>query len=128
MGLNITTKRIDLDGEYEGGWVDITRNIPTNTLLEFIKLAQNNGDTIELLPVIDKFLLCIKAWNFEDNDGNDIPVASKRDLLISNLSLHTWIPKNIRILPITLKICIMTNIIKGTVNSPKVPQTNSSEP
>lgn len=113
MGLNITTKRIELDGEYEGGWVDISRSIPTNTLLEFINLAQNKEDNIiGLLPAIDKFLVCIKAWNFTDEKDKDIKCNSK----------------NIKKLPLSLKMTIVTKIIEGVINSPKAPKTNSSDP
>ena len=94
MKIPIKTRRIELDGDYEGGWVDIRTNPPAGELLDNITAIQeaNQEEIKELLPPIYGILgMVIIAWNFTDAKNKDLPcdIKSLKSLPIDLLVLLT---------------------------------------
>lgn len=111
MGINIEAKRIELDGDYLGGYIDITKNIPTAKLLTFLKKLQDAEDKLirEMVPTFDELLsIAIVGWNFTDKKDKDLKCNTK----------------NIKKLPISLKMDLVTKVIAEVVKPPKAPQTS----
>lgn len=72
--MPVRTRRIDLDGEWEGWWYEARMNVPTGTLL---LLAGVSEDKIEegISDVLDFLAKITVAWNFVDEDGEDLPLG-----------------------------------------------------
>ena len=80
MKIPIKTKRIKLDGDYDGGWVDVRINPPAGELLDYIAAIQeaDKEDMGKLAPPCYGILeMAIMAWNFTDAKDIDIPCDAK---------------------------------------------------
>ena len=110
MKIPIKTKRIELDGDYEGGWVDIRTNPPAGELLDYITAIEeaNQGDIKELLPPIYGTLgMAIIAWNFTDTKNKDLPCEIK----------------SLKALPIDLLVLLTTKVQEAIVGLPLASST-----
>ena len=110
MKIPIKTKRIELDGDYEGGWVDIRTNPPAGELLDNIVAIQgvNQEDIKELLPPIYGILgMVITAWNFTDTKNKDLPCDIK----------------GLKTLPVDLLVLLVTKIQEALVGLPLASNT-----
>jgi len=105
MKIPIKTKRIELDGDYEGGWVDIRTNPPAGELLDSINAIQeaNQENVGDLLPPVYGVLeMTIQAWNFTDTKDKDLPCDTK----------------GLKSLPIDLLVLLTTKIQEAIVGLP----------
>lgn len=104
------TKRIELDGEYEGGWVDIRTNPPAGELLDYINAIQeaDEKDIKELLPPIYGFLgMVVQAWNFTDTKDEDLPCDAE----------------GLKVLPVDILVLLTTRIQEAIVGLPLASNT-----
>jgi len=110
MKIPIKTKRIELDGDYEGGWIDIRTNPPAGELLDHITAIQeaNQEDIKGLLPPIYGVLeMTILAWNFTDTKDSDLPCDIK----------------GLKTLPVDLLVLLVTKIQEALVGLPLASST-----
>jgi len=110
MKIPVKTKRIELDGDYEGGWVDICTNPPAGELLDYITAIQeaNQEDMKEVLPPIYGVLeMTIQAWNFTDTKDKDLPCNTK----------------GLKSLPVDLLVLLTTKIQEAIVGLPLASNT-----
>jgi len=80
MKIPIITKRIKLDGDYEGGWVDIHTNPPSGELLDCGSAfeSMDKKDVRQVLPAFCAMLkLSIQQWNLTDNKDKDLPLTKE---------------------------------------------------
>lgn len=73
--MPVKTRRIELEGEYEGWWYEIRTNPPVGPLIDAISTfeAANKESLAEILPPIYTLLeLIIHSWNFVDEKGKDL--------------------------------------------------------
>ena len=79
--MPVKTKRIELEGEYEGWWYEIRTNSPVGPLTDaFCAFEAANKENLaeirlsEVMPPIYKLLeLTLHNWNFVDEKGKDLP-------------------------------------------------------
>lgn len=74
--MPVKTKRIELEGEYDGWWYEIRTNPPVGPLIDAIGAFEgaNKEKLAEILPAIYTLLeLTIHTWNFVDEKGKDLP-------------------------------------------------------
>lgn len=111
MKIPIKTKRIELDGDYDGGWVDIRVNPPAGELLDYVSVisgSQEQGDMEKLVPPIYGFLgMTIQSWNFTDVKDKDLPCDMK----------------GLKLLPVDLLVLLTTKIQEAIVGLPLVSST-----
>ena len=108
-------KRIELDGDYQGGWVDIRVNPPAGEMLDAIGQLQtaNKEQVTEVIPAVyDMFKISLVAWNFTDENDIDIPCTEE----------------GIKSLPLNLLTMLASKIIEVTTDSPLASKSNLSEP
>lgn len=94
MKIPIKVKRIELEGDYKGGWVDVRTNPPAGVLLDCIEAIQsaNQENLKEMMPPIYSALeLMVLKWNFTDQKKKDLPcnIESLKTLPIDLLVLLT---------------------------------------
>ena len=78
--MPVKVVRVDLDGEWEGWWMDVRQNVrmrPFTRCLMAIKNSdeENPDDTIQAMQ--DLLDLAIIGWNFVDEDGNSLPANTE---------------------------------------------------
>jgi len=79
--MPIKKVRLELEGDYEGWWIDIRSNPPVGLLIDSITTfqtaqAEEPENFQVIMPAIfDMLLLVIIAWNFVDDKGKDIPAS-----------------------------------------------------
>ena len=75
--LPIKTRTYAIAGEYEG-WEFTSRvNPPLGIFLEKLEAIQKSDSTNPISvapPVFDLLEMVVTAWNFRDENGNDLPV------------------------------------------------------
>ncbi|MBU2060030.1 MAG: hypothetical protein KKB38_20135 [Gammaproteobacteria bacterium] len=115
MKIPLRTTKIKLSGDYEGGEVEVKLNPPVGPLLDAIERFQkaNKAEVGEVIPAVwDMVEQLIVSWNFETQDGKDIPVSIE----------------GIRTLPAELVIEIATKTQEAAGSLPKVSRENSDTP
>jgi hypothetical protein len=77
--MPVRTKRVDLDGDYEGWWAEVRTNAPFGVFLNMmemlsggddtdnVKVARAMGELIASLPTL------VRNWNFVDEEGDPLP-------------------------------------------------------
>lgn len=116
--MPIKTKRITLEGDFEGWWADIRTNPPVGILLDAIVAFQkaqaersNEDDFSGILPPIyDMLTLTIAKWNFVDEKGKDLP---------ANLD-------GVKRLPLDLIMLLALKVQEATVGLPLANSEKSS--
>lgn len=77
--MPVRLKRLNLEGDYEGWWVDIRLNPPMGQFLEYVVQFQNGDQekVEEMVPPLLGMLECVVyKWNFVDDKGKDLPTNS----------------------------------------------------
>lgn len=139
--MPVKTRRIELDGDFKGWWVDIRTNPPVGLLLDALIAFQqareapfeqsepneqpeheegeestsDEGTTplSELMPPIyDMLMLTIKVWNFVDEQGVDIPTTLE----------------GIKQIPLDLLMLVAARVQGAIVSLPLVSSEPSSSP
>jgi len=76
--LPVKIKRIELDGDYQGWWLEIQTNPPSGALMDSVEALEEIGENTKLsiaLPSIYSLLqLVILKWNFVDVKGKDLSI------------------------------------------------------
>lgn len=76
--MPVKTRRVDLDGDYEGWWARVRTNAPFGLFLKLTNMggdlgedgtraANAMGELLALLPQL------VSEWNFVDPDGAPLP-------------------------------------------------------
>lgn len=74
--MPVRTKRIDLDGDFDGWWFEVRTNVPAGTLLKLQGMQEDESAALDnLAHVLDFIAGIVIAWNFVDEYGADIPVC-----------------------------------------------------
>lgn len=73
--LQVKTRRVELDGEYEGWWVTVRTNAPFGMFLSMTQLNTNDeaGQTAALVKMVNMLPDLIHGWNFVDEEGEPLP-------------------------------------------------------
>lgn len=72
--MPIKTRRVTLDGEYEGWWADMRTNAPFGLFLALSELQAAGDEGVRAFAELANLLpRLIQRWNFVDEAGAPIP-------------------------------------------------------
>lgn len=73
--MPVKTRRVELAGEYAGWWVTVRTNAPFGLFLNMTQLNTTNeaDQTAALVQMVTMLPQMIHAWNFVNEDGDDLP-------------------------------------------------------
>jgi hypothetical protein len=70
--VDISNHRIELE-DYPDMWIEIPEELNIEEQLKLYKLSGKDVDWKD--TAIDIFVLCVRAWNFKDDNGKDVPLS-----------------------------------------------------
>lgn len=71
--MPVKTRRVDLDGEYEGWWAVLRVNAPFGLFLALSELQSGEDGVQAFAALADLLPKLITEWNFVDEAGEPIP-------------------------------------------------------